>query len=118
MKTLEKIIKHIDLTEPKTVSEITDEIFRTYHIDVTERQWREAVEKYNRNHFIAKGGRGLYIAGTRHGYVKTYRKKFIQENVNRKIKTAIATLKQCRDIQYALGNRENQRLFEALKDEE
>lgn len=111
---LEKIIKHIDLTEAKTVAEIQDEIFNQYHIEVSDREWREAVEQYNKKNFIAKGGRGLYIAGTRHGYVKTYRKKFIQENVNRKIKTAIATLKQCRDIQYALGNRENQRLFEAL----
>lgn len=111
---LEKIIKHIDLIEPKTVREIIDEVFEKYGIEVSDREWREAVEQYNRNHFIAKGGRGLYIAGTSKGYVKTYQKKFIQENVKRKMRTAINVLKQCREIEYALGNRENQRLYEVI----
>lgn len=108
IKIIRSVISGLDLTDWTTTRTIIDRISTEYGYNISAREWRDWVMRYNSN-FIANGGRRWFIASSNKGYCLTRRSELIKQTANRRRNRLYHEWQKTNQLLKALGEQPNER---------
>ncbi len=108
IKIIRSVISGLDLVDWTTTRTIIDRISTEYGYNISAREWRDWVMRYNSN-FITNGGRRWFIASSNKGYCLTRRAELIKQTANRRRNRLYHEWQKTNQLLKALGEQPNER---------